>query len=68
MRAVNVIRTAISFFILVVIGLAVTGWMWTGTHQTPAQARASHVVLALAILAGLIGLRALWWRAEGKQT
>ncbi len=59
------IRAAISGFIVVVIGLAISGWLWTTGHQTRVQARASHVVLALAILAGLIGLKALWWRPEG---
>jgi hypothetical protein len=68
MRAINLVRAAISFFILIVMGLAVTGWIWTGMHQAPSQARASHVVLALVVLAGLIGLRSLWWRAEGRRT
>jgi hypothetical protein len=57
---VNAIRVAASLFILVLIGLSAMGWMWTGTHQAPAQALAARVVLALGALAGVIGLLALW--------
>ena len=60
MTAMNVIRIAISFFILVVMALSVTGWIWTGAHQTAAQSTASRVVLSLCIIAGGIGLSALW--------
>ena len=56
----NVIRIAISFFILVVMALSATGWMWTGAHQTSAQAAASRVVLGLCVVAGVVGLSALW--------
>jgi hypothetical protein len=60
MTAMNVIRIAISFFILVVVGLAITGWIWAGTHQTAAQSAASRVVLGLSVVAGIVGLTALW--------
>ena len=36
------------------------GFMWTGTHQPPAQAVAGRIVLALSALAGVVGLIALW--------
>jgi hypothetical protein len=65
MRAVTVIRAAISLFIVVLIAIAGAGWVWTGANQAPGQALGSRVVLALAVLAGLVGLRALWRRAEG---
>lgn len=60
MTAMNVIRIAISCFILVVMALSVTGWIWTGAHQTASQSAASRVVLGLCIIAGGIGLNALW--------
>jgi len=56
----NAIRVVISAFVAVLIGIAVLGWRWTSAHQTATQSSASHVVLALAIAAGLIGLMAIW--------
>jgi hypothetical protein len=62
MVAMNVIRLAISTFILIVIALAVAGWFWTGAHQTAAQSAASRAVLGLCVFAGIAGLAALWRR------
>ena len=56
----NVVRILISAFLLVLIALAVSGWVWTGGHQPAAQATASRVVLAACMLAGIAGLTALW--------
>ena len=56
----NAIRVTASLFILVLIGLSAMGWMWSGTHQPPAQALAGRIVLVLAALAGVVGLVALW--------
>ena len=56
----NVVRIAISLFILVLIGVATSGWIWTGSHQPAAQSTASRVVLTLCIVAGAVGLAALW--------
>jgi hypothetical protein len=64
--AMNVVRVAISFFILLVIAVSVSGWIWTGSHQPAAQAAASRVVLSICVLTGLIGLRALWSRRPVK--
>lgn len=58
----NVVRLAISLFIVLLIGVATRGWIWTGGHQPAAQAAASRVVLALCVAAGLVGLAALWRR------
>jgi len=58
----NVVRVVITAFIVVVITIATTGWLWVGTHQAPPQALASRVVLSLAVLAGLIGVKAVWSR------
>jgi hypothetical protein len=57
---VTAIRLAASVFILILIGLTAMGWIWTGTHQPAAQASAARFVLALAALAGVVGLIALW--------
>jgi len=65
---VNAIRLAASFFILVLITLTSMGWVWTGAHQPPAQAMAARVVLALAALAGVIGLIALWRPSDRNAT
>ena len=68
MRAVTAIRAAISTFIVILIGIAGAGWIWTGAHQAPADALGSRVVLGLAVAAGLVGLRMLWRRPEGSRT
>ena len=59
------IRLVASLFILVLIGLAAMGWVWTGAHQPPDQAVAARTVLVLAALSGVGGLIALWrWRGR----
>jgi hypothetical protein len=60
MDAQNVIRLAISLFIVILIGVSVTGWIWAGNHQPPAQMAASRTVLTLCVAAGIVGLTALW--------
>ena len=60
MRASIVIRAAMSAFILVLFVIAGMGWSWASTHQTASQALASHAVLLLSAVAGVIGLVALW--------
>ncbi len=56
----NAIRIVISLFIAVLIAIAILGWRWTSVHQNATQSAASHLVLALAILAGVIGVIAIW--------
>ena len=60
MTAANIFRTAITCFIALLIVIAGSGWRWTGSHQPAAQAAASRTVLGLCILAGLVGLTAIW--------
>ena len=60
--ALNVFRFVITAFIVVLITIATTGWLWVGSHQSPAQALASRVVLTLCVIAGLIGVKAVWAR------
>jgi hypothetical protein len=62
----NAIRILISSFIVVLIGIATTGWIWTGRHQPAAQATASRVVLSLCVVAGIIGLTAIWRRGTSR--
>ena len=66
MDASLAVRIAISSFILVVVALAATGWVWAGSHHPPAQAGASRAVLGLCILASAAGLTALWRARPGK--
>jgi len=54
----------ITGFILVLITVASTGWVWVGSHQSPAQALARRVVLTLCVVAGLIGVRVVWSRRD----
>jgi hypothetical protein len=54
------IRIAISTFMLILITLAGLGWRWTSAHQPPGQARASHIVLGLIAVAGVIALVTVW--------
>jgi hypothetical protein len=58
--AATIFRIAISCFIALLIVIAASGWRWTGSHQPAAQAAASRTVLGLSILAGLVGLAAVW--------
>jgi hypothetical protein len=66
MDASNVVRIAISTFILVLVALSAAGWVWAGSHQPPAQSVASRTVLSLCMLAGVLGLTALWRARPGK--
>jgi membrane protein YdbS with pleckstrin-like domain len=59
-RAANLVRIAISSFVVLLIAVAARGLVWTSSHQTPAQSTASWIVLALCIAAGIVGLTALW--------
>jgi hypothetical protein len=56
----NAIRIAITVFILLLIGVSVAGWQWTGAHQNASQAAASRAVLLVGALAGVVGLGVIW--------
>jgi hypothetical protein len=56
----NLVRITVSAFILLLLLIVTLGWVWTGSHQAPAQATASHVVLGIAGLAGIFALVTLW--------
>jgi hypothetical protein len=56
----NVVRIVISLFVALLIAVSAIGWIWTGNHQSASQATASRVVLTLGMLAGVVGLAAIW--------
>lgn len=55
----NVLRTAISVFLVAVILLSIAGWIWAG-QQSSFQATGARVVLGLGSLASLGALLELW--------
>jgi hypothetical protein len=57
---ITVVRVVMSMFAVFLVIVAVMGWFWTGHHQVPTQAIASHIVLGASALAGLAGLFSIW--------
>jgi hypothetical protein len=61
------VRIAISVFLVILISLVIRGWIWTAAHQPAGQAAASHVVLGIAGLAGVVALVLIWrWDPTGR--
>ena len=58
----NAIRVVITLFVVLLIATSVAGWVWTGHHQPLAQSVASRLVLGISLVAGLVGLVAIWGR------
>lgn len=56
----NLVRTAITVFVLALLATVTLGWMWTTAHQPPALRTASHLVLSIAALAGLFAVAKIW--------
>jgi hypothetical protein len=56
----NAIRIVITLFVLALIVISAIGWRWTAAHQSASQAAASHVALGLSMLAGVVGMIAIW--------
>jgi hypothetical protein len=63
----NLVRILISAFMFILLTVVALGWSWTASHQPPAMATASHVVLGIAALAGIFALVTLW-RANPQRT
>jgi hypothetical protein len=62
----NVIRLAISLFVVVLVWVSALGWIWAGTHLSAGQAVASRIVLAAGVIAAGAALSMLWrWRPGG---
>jgi hypothetical protein len=62
----NAVRSVISVFLLVLLGLSVAGWVWAGGQPSP-QSTGARLVLALCGLMA-VGSIELLWRAEPRQT
>lgn len=60
MGAHNLIRIAISLFVVVLVGVSALGWVWVGDHLSPAQAVAGRVVLTAGIIAAGVAVSMLW--------
>lgn len=57
------IRLAITAFTLVLMAVSVMGWAWwSGADQPAGQVLAGRTVLLLGVLAGIVGLVAIWRR------
>jgi hypothetical protein len=66
MVARSVIRLAISLFVVVLVVVSALGWVWAGTHLSPAQALAGRVVLAAGVIAAGAALSLLWRWSPGE--
>ena len=55
----NLIRSIISVFLIILIGLTVAGWVWAGGQPSP-QMEGARFVLALCGLSSVGGLWLLW--------
>ena len=60
MNARTGVRIAITAFTLIVLYLTVVGFTWTGSHQAPAAALASRIVLGISGLFALVALVVIW--------
>lgn len=60
MNARTGVRLAITAFTLIVLYLTAVGFTWTGTHQAPAAAMASRIVLGISGLFALVALIVIW--------
>lgn len=56
----NRLRIAITAFMIILLVIVGLGWRWTSSHQPPALALASHVVLGLAAAGGILALVKIW--------
>lgn len=56
----NIVRLAITGFILVLLSVVTLGVIWTSTHQPPPLRTASQVVLGVSGLAGVFALTRIW--------
>jgi hypothetical protein len=60
------VRVAITLFVLALLTVVTLGWTWTSRHQPPPLRAASHVVLAIAAVAGIFALAKIW-RADASR-
>ncbi len=55
----NAIRVSISLFIVLLIAIAIAGWRWAGA-QPVHPSLWGRAALAGSVVAGIVGLVALW--------
>jgi hypothetical protein len=56
----TIVRLLISAFIVVLIVIAAAGWIWTGEHMPTDQMLWGRAALAGCVVAGVVGLAAVW--------
>jgi hypothetical protein len=57
----NLIRSLMSIFLVVVVGLSIAGWMWAGNPPSPNfNATGARVALALCGLIAAAAMGLLW--------
>ena len=56
------VRIGITTFVVVLLTIVALGWNWTSSHQPPSLRTASHVVLGIAGLSGILALAKIWRR------
>jgi hypothetical protein len=54
------VRVVITLFILILLTVVTLGWSWTRANQPPRLQTASHVVLGISGLAGILALARIW--------
>ena len=55
----NVVRSVISIFLLVLLGLSIAGWMWAAGLPAPKQL-AARLVLAVCSISAVGGMALIW--------
>ncbi|MBI1310774.1 hypothetical protein GC176_05650 [bacterium] len=58
----NTVRSVISVFLLVLLGLSAAGWVWAGGQPSP-KLEGARTMLALCGLMA-VGAMAILWRAK----
>jgi hypothetical protein len=56
----NLIRSVMSVFLLIVLGLAVAGWVWAGEQPTTYVSTGGRVAVSLCGLAAVGALGLIW--------
>jgi hypothetical protein len=55
----NLVRSVISIFLLVLLGLSIAGWIWAGGQPSP-KMEGARVVLAICGVSAIGALGLLW--------
>lgn len=60
----NLIRSVISVFLVILLGVSIAGWVWAGGQPSPKQ-EGARFVLALCGASAIGGLALLWSARPG---